>query len=366
MRIDVEVTNSQNERVGSLPFESLLCTKRHQAGGAASLVTVASDTFDRLTHPQAGIVVNLDGAPGWWSGRVRRVEHHRTADSHLLDVRADGDWDLLEGRIIWPQPDRFPPWTQGQWTQSSALGAADAIVELVDAQMGATAYSHRRVPNISFDQQVVSSTAVLWPWRFETVARAVAEYAGLDQLTVELAGNVLTVKEPAEIARPFTETDTSEYRVWIAAPDATNVLAGGEGDLLNRVLAFVEDSAARQHWGWNESFLDVANQSDPNEVAQAAASALSDAAREGSGFEMALSRLDVEGSVFGQDWDVGDWLTVDLPGFDPVRQRVEQVTLDVAGANPPNVSVVAGRTVLSPSAKTLQEVRRGLRQAANH
>jgi hypothetical protein len=187
-------------------------------------------------------------------------------------------WDMLERRLAYPDPSLdAPPWPVGHDVRSGQ--ASTVLASFLIANIGKLATEDRQVPGIVVADHGVGDDGE-WSARLQTLsalASRIATDAGIRcRVAVRFAGETrVDIDAPVDRSSTLTladEGDLTSATVRRVPKSASFVIAGGQGELTDRVFAHVFDVADT---GANrrEVFTDQSSLTRTNELARAASAA---------------------------------------------------------------------------------------------
>ena len=317
----VLVRDAARTIVGPLTaWTSLDVVLRASSGGTWTMKCPAGGHAD-LLGPGAGLLV----VPPWevsaplFSGPVTELSTASGAGAPVLEVTGIDDTGLLNDRLVLPNPalGLAAQDDAAYWTHTAA--GENVIRRVVHLNAGEGALAGRGFVTVS-DETVAdpAGATVTINSRFQPLGDAVAEMAAAARLAVRViqaadsANLNLEIREPADLrdALTFSELrgNLESYSYRLAAPKASRVVVGGQGEGAAR--HFVERSSTTAEAEWSrrvEVFRDARDTDDTTTLQQRGDETLAaDAATAG----LAIVPVDTPGARFGIDYQLGDIVSV--------------------------------------------------------
>jgi hypothetical protein len=311
-----------------------------------------SDSFARLE-----VVLDSDV---WRSGPVTHLERTVDVDGDTLQVTGADDTIWLARRNAHPQPaSAAPPYSSSAY-DVHAGPLSVVLAELVRVNAGPSAVPARRVPGLTVPVPAAAGPATTVSARWQNLLQLCQDTARPSGLVFDVRDLIFEAFMPAESGAVFSaglET-LAGWKMASQAPTANQVVVAGQGDLADRLIREQTNAASVGQWGLAESFSDRRDTADPAELDKAGAEAL---AASVTPVTVVFTPLDTDGQTFGQDWQLGDIVTVVAGGLTVVDQVLEvHVTLDDQGATViPSVGAPAGDLALF---RTMAGLDRRVRQ----
>lgn len=300
-----------------LPWTSAILTLNHLAVGAWTITMPATARAREYTEPGWGIVAVLDGVTVL-TGSVEDRDRHRTGTGPgVLEVTGADDLAVVAGALAWPSPDAAIE-TQGGWDVRS--GPAETVIkDVVAANIGVGRASSRRDPAAPDVREVTVAAdqgrgpTVTYRARYEPLMDVIrATASGLGVTVVQDSNQlVFDVYEPQ--TRPnavfsFELGNLRSCRWRTAAPEATHVIVGGDGDGASRLVRRRANSAAAQAWRIAvEHFVDDRGEDTASALERAGDEALADADRSGI---VEAELVDTARLRYGHGYALGDRVTI--------------------------------------------------------
>lgn len=321
-------------RLGVVPFTNLQLALRH-LGVSAWQLTIAAD------HPKAGLlaagggVIVEDEVGTILSGpiRVLGVATENNSPGATLTVSGVSDDYLLSSRLVYPDPTQ-PADNQIVDAYDVRSGVGETVMKaLVNANTGPGAIVARR-SGVTIEVDNTRGTTVSSSARFDNlldVLAALGAAAGLGFRTVQVGSSVVfDVYEPTDLsasARFSTELgNLRAYSYELDAPNATRVIVAGQGEGTARTFVERGDTTSEADWATRvEVFQDRRDTDDLPTLQQAGDQTLIE---QGPATKLSLSPVDTPRMRFRAHYNLGDTVTVEIPGG-TVVDVVSQINLQI-------------------------------------
>lgn len=318
-------------RVGALPITDGTAVVRHHGLSTCVFTLDAKHPAAQLLHAGGGVIVeNDDGV--LMSGPTRVFEHKAAADEPLEDLTLEvlDDALPLAGRLVYPNPALAA--TAQDLAYDVRTGAAETVMkQLVNLNAGPGALSAREVPGLTLATDLARGGTVSSSARFDSLFDKLVELGragGLGfrvvQVGLSLEFDVYETVDLSTSVRFFRELgNLRDYKYRLSAPTATTVLVLGQGEGAAREIVERTDTAAETLWGRWETTQDRRDTTDIPTLQQAGDQAL---AEKGATASLEVNPLDVPLMRYGQNYRVGDTVTVELGDGAFITDIVSQVT----------------------------------------
>lgn len=302
------------------------------------VATGASDVMAPFVVPGSGVILE-DGDTGTsFEGFMCHPQENPRSTTITWK-----SWDyFFWKRISWPNPSSA--WS-AQTTNASYVvtGSSESVIlDLINKNLGPGAYNtsphFRRLPTLTIPSSLNRGSTRKVTTRFEVIGdliRAIGNAEGLGVKIVDDGSGGLTVQITA--APDLTATArygtasvggpgvvSEDWSVETGAPDATAVLAAGQGVGTARATLSSVDIPAGAAWGYAEQFSDQRQTSDLTEVQK---SADDDLSRLANLVTVSATIPDIEGLRLGTTNGVplGALIGLDL-GKNSLDERLRRVT----------------------------------------
>jgi hypothetical protein len=323
--LTVEVRNADLERVGLLLPEDLVgfeAVLRHKEIGAWKVsLPVGHRMAEYLRQPGAGIIVSTRLGT-LLSGPTLAVKTNQDTNNPdgTYEISGVDDSVLLKERLAYPTPSTADVTAQVDDYDVRSGAAEDVMKAYVEANLGPTAPTARRVHGLSVEASAGRGATVTAAARFQTLQELLSGLADLSGLgfTVEQVDTALQfqVYEPvdrsANVRLDLYNGKLTKTEYTYSHPLVTRTIVGGQGEGVDRV--FLERSnddstTAESTWGRRvEVFSDQRGKELVEELEQAADELL---AKNGKTIvSVSISPSDDQTMLFGVDWGLGDKVTV--------------------------------------------------------
>lgn len=303
----------------------------------------------------AGIIVERFGEivfSGYWTDQ----QHDRSATTNTVTLSGVDDTGWLNRRLAYPDPnDVIPPYPTQAADVRTGL-ASDIISEFVDENGGLSTPVGRRIPGLfvpvsGFGPTLTNSGR----WQLslpllQEIALA-SEVAGtlvgfrIIQSGADLLFDVYAPADLTSTVRLSIDTGTlAGFSYKRTAPTMTYAIVGGDGEGTARTITEKQNAALIGLWGRIEGELvDARNAANATELAQAADTALAEAAGTTS---LSITPLDTDTQKYGVHYNLGDKVTVVVDTLGPTAgdgAMVQDVIREVA------VSLTADKESITPA-----------------
>lgn len=328
MRIEdltVEVRDANLERVGQITaselpgFEAVL---RFNNVGSWSL-SLPNDHYLATALKQEGSGIIVTGPSGvLLSGPMRSVTIDKSSDDLVGTASFEGTDDsvILGERLAYPTPTTADVTAQTQAYDKRTGIASTVLSAYVDANIGPSAPTARRIPQLTLGTDPLAGTVVYGSARFDVLGELLSSLASIDglgfdvlQQDSDLEFRVYVPQDKTDVVRMDIANDTlSNTKYSYSAPGATVAIVAGQGAEELRTFKQVvttESTAAQASWGRRiETFIDSRDTADANELDQAGIEKLAEEGMTQVSLEVTPSSdLTME---YGVDWNLGDRVTV--------------------------------------------------------
>lgn len=275
------------------------------------------------------------------SGLVDSIQG-TASPSGLLTVQLRDDWCLLTDLLGWPVPT----------AAISAQAAAEYDTKTGPAETVLKWFAGRAITRLGLPVTVAPDlgrgSTITVQMRMNALADnlfPLVDQAGIGTSVRQVgAGLVLDCYAPAAYPRTLTPRSgvVTDWEWSRAAPKATRVVVGGQGDKTARVFRERVDTAAESLWGIKrEAFLDATDVAT-SAMYDARGDALLAEQRATAGLRLSLAETDT--FRYGQHLTVGDQVTTQLvPNADPITDILREATISWSahpGPDQPALTVV--------------------------
>jgi hypothetical protein len=267
-------------------------------------------------------------------------------ESALITWNVEGleDTGMLQRRIIYPDPVNLSFTTADFHTITDHAG--NAILSYIDKHAGSGAHADRKVPNLVIDALDNLGDSATYKGRFEVLWDFIIAIANTADLGIRIVWDGSTGNIEAQVYEPSDKSatvifsrDFGNLKGWKrkrTAPSGNVIIAGGEGEGVDRLMSVVSDSASITKWGRTEQFLDSGvsteqDDEDPRTPAQInedeATAKLTDSAAT-DGYELDI--IDVDRMQYKTDWDLGDKVSIRV-GNTSFTSNIKEVKITYSG-----------------------------------
>lgn len=327
MRIDdvtVEVRDPNLNKVGQLVGADVVGAQfiiRFNNVGSWSLeLPATSSMVDLLRTPGYGIILTARGTVLFSGPTVSATLVQSQNDLRgVWRITGADDTLVLQDRLAYPQPSNADVSTQNT-DYDNRTGAAETVMKAyIDANL-VSGPSVRAVTGLSVATDEARGESVVGSARFtnfQELMYNLAQSSGLGyKITQENTGLVFDVYEPVDRSATISldvdngRLSSSEYAY--VAPKLTRAIVGGAGAADERLFdesTTTESVTAETTWGRRiEAFVDERGADLVSELEQAGKEALVDEGK--TRVTMAVTPSDNGTMLYGQDWNLGDKITV--------------------------------------------------------
>lgn len=323
--LTVEVRNSSLERVGQITADYLAgftAVLRNNAVGSWSItLPVGHRMAGALTLPGAGIVVTTAQGTLVSGPTTSVILNQSTNDPQgAYSITGVDDSVILQDKLAYPKPSTSDVTLQTNAYDVRTGNAEDVIKQYVDANIGPSAPSSRKVEGLTVQTSAGLGGTVDGSARFISIQELLVGLADVGEVSFSVEqvsdGLVFSVSEPVDRSG-YIRLDLQNGRLTrteyvYAQPLTTRTIVGGSGDNANRV--FLEQSnadslSAEALWGRRiERFVD-ARGTDVNDELQAAGNEV--LAKDGkTQISATVMPSDDQTMLYGVDWNLGDKVSV--------------------------------------------------------
>jgi hypothetical protein len=296
-----------------------------------------------------GIIVTRDGNI-IFSGPIRNIEMNEDwsgdGNNGSFIVYGIDDTGLLATRMaVPPAPD-----SQYRFHRGTGIGydiftgkAESAMLHLVENNIGYLAVDGRAIPLLATTTDGLKGPTITVRSRYDYLIDKLKEAAlsgGLGFRVIqsyddffEIPVLFFEVYEPEDVTGTVVfskeRRNLSGYKYHVEAPEGNYILCGGGGEGTARYFVGTGDEPSRVLYGTIEYFLDQRQTTVEAELLQALYNELEERTEK---TQLEIYPLDVEGTRFMEDYDLGYKATVEVSGetiHDVIRSV--QLTLDKDG-----------------------------------
>jgi hypothetical protein len=329
MRVEdliVEVRNPNLERIGQiLPVDLVGATfvvRYNNVGTWALNLPYGHPLGELLRLPGYGLIVTGPNGETIISGPTL------TAKLEQTQTNIEGNWQIegvsddvyLSERLAYPTPA-----TADVTAQTSAYdkrtGAAETIIKgYVNANIGPSAPSQRRISNLTIDTDLGRGPTLFASARFNLLQELIyelAQVAGLGytiaQTGTDLEFSVYQPTDRSDTIRMDLQNRKLTSSIYsYGTAKVTRAIVGGQGEAETRI--FVERTSAdsltaEATWGRRvEMFKDARQSENTDELNTAGDELLADLGK--TVVEMSVTPSSDQTMVYGIDWGLGDRVTI--------------------------------------------------------
>ena len=323
--ITVEVRDPNLNRVAQLlPTDlvgSVFVARFNNVGSWTVKVPNPSDGGELLRTPGYGIIVSGPGGV-IISGPTlaARLEQNSEDSLGTWEITGASDSLILAERLAYPKPSTADVTAQDESNDTRNGPGESVIKEYVDANIGPSAPSQRKIPALTIETDAGKGSNVFGSARFTNLQELLFGLASASGVAykIEQDGNDLELKvyEPQDLTASVrmdiandqvTRTDYS-YQ----APKTTRAIVGGPGEATERVFiegTTSESTAAETLWKRRiETFVDSRGSEELDELNQSAEEELAENGK--TIINVSVTPTDDTNMRYGLDWNLGDQVTV--------------------------------------------------------
>lgn len=329
MTVQVFVRDAALRRVGQVEDFTLEMPIRFNRVSTWQLTADASSQLASLLEDTGGIVVVRDGVT-LLSGPVTTRTFTRTEGRTQLVASGVDDTVWLARRLALPVPSG-PPYTAQAYDDRS--GVAETVMRgYVNDNLGPGATAARKLTALTLAADGGRGTSVRGRARFVSLLELLQSLAlaggdlGFRIVQVGL-GLEFQIYEPAD--RTGTAVFSSElgnlagYTFSRTVPVADYAYVGGGGEGTARTIVEGGDTAAIGAYGRSEVFVDRRDTTLAADLEQSRDEAL---VEQGATSSLSLTPINTESVAYGQEYTVGDRVSVVVEGV-TVQEVVREVVL---------------------------------------
>lgn len=324
--LTVEVRDSSLTRVGQIPAQDLVgatfVIRFNQVGSWSISLPFGNAMAELLRQPGYGLVLTGPSGDTLISGPTTNAKLSQTQDN------IDGNWEIqgVSDEIILLERLAYPtPSTADVTLQTSGYdirtGLSEAVIKgYIDANIGPSAPSERRISNLTIEADLGRGTTVAGTARFITLQELsydLAQVSGLGYLISQDDSNLeFSMYEPVDrsdtIRMDLQNRKLSSSVYSYGTAKVTRAIVAGRGEAENRI--FIERSntdslAAESAWGRRiEVFKDARQSEDTDELNTAGDELLVDLGK--TIVELSVTPSSDLTMVYGVDWGLGDRVTI--------------------------------------------------------
>lgn len=315
-------------------YQRLEVTARYNAVGAWQLELDRRQRHAAaLTEPGAGIVLTRDDAVVF-SGPATQWQHTVGA-SQRLAVSGVDDMVWLRRRGAAPVPTAAAPPYSAQAYDVSTGTCSTVLRYYVNANLGPSATSARRHLAVTIGADPAIGGTVTGRARWQPLLTLLQELATVgevgfrlvqvdDALEFQVFG---PVDRTASVRFGLDLGNLAGFEYEVTAPEATYVFVGGGGEGTARTI-YERADPTQTIWGRIEGeFIDRRDTSVSTELDQAAGEALTE---HGAQTTLSISPVDTPALTYGEQYDLGDRVTVIIDDAEAVQDIVGQVVITLS------------------------------------
>ncbi len=255
-------------------------------------LTGRTSDLDAATTIGAGIVLTDDQGGIRLSGPMQSFVR---SGKQTMTLIFRGDTMETAGRVVWPNP--AAAWSKAGQTAAYQVVSGPAetrLLTFLSTHLGPSARTERRLTTLRQPVSLGRGPSATTNARFDILGQLIATLA-------ESAGLHFGIRQAYDGATPYLEfylDDAPNLSDWVrfgtpeaggpymltddwsyqgSMPSGTTILGAAGGELTDRILTSVTDSAAEALWGRRvEFFLDQRGSTDTTQIAEGLAKSLAD------------------------------------------------------------------------------------------
>lgn len=332
----VTVRDGDLARVGQLDtYTGLTIVSRFNDLGTWTLNCRAAGLGLALLDPQAGIVVERDGAP-IMSGPVTAVDLTEDASGVNLTLGGVDDNVWLDTQAAYPDPAHAATAQADDYDVHTDAHAEVVMRAYVNENIGPGALAARQVAHLVLETAGARGSTASFSARFDNLLdtlKALGSIGGLGFRIVQVGSQLVyqtyvPTDRSASVRFGMELANLRSVKLHREAPAITRALVAGQGEGAARTFREVADTAAEAAWWRVERFIDQRQTNDTAELDQAGADALAQGA---SKLSLTVEPIDTAQATYPLDYTVGDVVTVIVAGVtysDVVREVTTTRTAD--------------------------------------
>lgn len=354
----VEVRDRNFNRIGVITPENLVgatfVTRFNNVGSWSLQLPYGDRLGELLRQPGYGIILTGPSGDTILSGPTLTAKLEQTQDNVEGDwvIEGSGDGILLTDRLAYPTPTTSDVTIQTD-SYDIRTGAAETVIkEYVDVNLGPGAVTGRAVNGLTVEADQGRGTTVYASARFNPLQDFIYDLAQVGGIGYQLKqnnGNLeFSVFEPVDrsaiVRMDIQNRKLTRSRYSYGTAKVTRAIVAGRGEAENRV--FVERAntdSLNAEVTWNrriERFVDARYTETPDQLNTAGDELLVDEGK--TIVEMSVTPADESNMIYGQDWFLGDTVTV-------VANEIEaQAVVTEVGIKIDSDGVRVGATVGTP------------------
>jgi len=320
----VFVRNRLGKRVEMVnDFSSLSMTLNYNKAGKWTLILAAgTDAARALEEEQSGIIVTKNGKTVM-SGLKRKMKRDWDRSKDTLEINGVDDLGWLENRTLYPDP-AGPPFNTEYDTR---VGAAESVIKAyIQHNFGLLARTERRIPGLLVERDYGRGNTVRGDARFHSAPAFLEGLALIGEIGYRIVDMVFETYIPKKNQSVLFGADwgnLSAFSYAVEAPKANCVIARGKGSG-KAAYAEAADSDSIRRWGRIEMFVNESSTASEEKLLQKANETL---AKNGERISLTITPNEF-GYAFGEDYDIGDIVRVDLDSGS-VEGQVQQATITI-------------------------------------
>jgi hypothetical protein len=288
-----------------------------------------------MAQPGAGVILCRDDTP-LVSGVVTDMERVQNKDENTITFSGFTDEVWLKRRNVVPSPSESSGYTV-QASDDRTGVCSTVLAQYVNVNAGPGAIAPRQVPGLTIGTDLGIGANVSgsgrWQTNLLTFMQPLAVSGGIGFRIVQVGNNLefqtyLPTDRSKTVKFSKALGNLAGVQYSITAPDGNYVYVGGSGTGTSRVIKEYSDAdSIAAGWGRIEGeFVDRNDTADTTQLQQAGTDALTQNTEQMS---LAITPLETKTLKFGQDYFLGDTVSVTLQDGIPNVYGTDGVIVDI-------------------------------------
>jgi hypothetical protein len=323
-----------------------------------------------LTTPGYGVEIVRDSdGQTVLSGPLVTRHHQRDENTNMVTVAGVDDNVWLARRLAHPQPGTAAPPYSGAEYDVRTNTCSIVLDQYVDINAGPGALAVRRIPGLTVPSVDVAGTSVTGRARWQPLLelmQGLALAGGGIGFRVRQSGTDLEFRcyQPTDKTTSVIFSadlgNLAEFDYQSTAPDANYLFVGGSGEGTARVVREGQDPAAVSTWDRIEKFVDRRDTTSTTELDQEATKQLDELGEKAT---FKATAIDTESMAYGEDYDLGDRVTVVTD--DQITELIREIQISLTPAGPQRITPVIGTPGRHDVFRLFREFRRVASRVTN-
>ncbi|MFG1872158.1 Gp37-like protein [Micromonospora arborensis] len=347
-------------------WDTVDCTLRFNEVSSGVFTAPAYPWIRQQLAPGNRIVVIRDGkilmAGPWEKRMIERSDDGENSGIGKLTVDFADDLSLIVARNAYPNP-AVTPESQAVDTWNYSGNVETVLQGLVNANAGPGAQAARRIPHLVMAGTTGAGTTVTGQLRLEQLGDAMRSIAlaggGVGFRTRQMDDVILF-----ETYGPRNLTNQIRFAFGLGnlrylayeeiAPTTTSAITGGQGEGSDRYLIGRTDTALEAAWGRRETYVARPGNGPLPDLQQAGDEEL---ARTAATARLQTSAFDTVDQRYGQHYDLGDRVAVEVGPSEQVSDLVRLVHLQAWATAGELVSAMVGGQAATTDPQWINQMR---------